>query len=326
MNTKHLDYIIAISEIQNLSLASKRLGISQPVLSRYLSGLERQLGVNLFVQENRHLHITEAGQIYLNGVRRMKELQTQMLRSFEYMNGHKELTLRFGISPFHGGRVLAHIYPRLLERYPNLDVHIEEGHSQELLDKLYEKQISAMSNLYDFNLMPGTKAATYTKTEILIVLPNYHPFARSVAVSDTSPAVLTIQQLGSLTDIPFVSLNTQTIVGQIVDRACARYEFTPQTLLRTSNTIAINALLASGSYAGFLIREVAEKMDNLTSYRFPHPLFLYSGLVFLEEHQPTSLEQYLFQLEYQQAKLSTPEILHVNDFGKYLLSGGSDEY
>ena len=78
MNTKHFDYFIAIAQTGSLSHASRRLGVSQPVLSRYLSGLEGELGIPLFLWDKRKLHITEAGEIYLSGVLRMKELQTRV--------------------------------------------------------------------------------------------------------------------------------------------------------------------------------------------------------------------------------------------------------
>lgn len=320
MNTKHFDYFITIAETRNLSHAARRLGVSQPVLSRYLADLEQELNVKLFYHENRRLHITVAGQIYLNGVKRMKELKAQMLRSFDSLQHNKELTLRLGMSPFRGGHELASFYPKLLDRYPSLNLIITEGNSQELLEKLYRRELSAILNLYDASQMPHTKIATLTKSEVLVVLPNYHPLAGFSNSSASKPATLTVQQLCSLTDVLFVYLGSPTILGQVIEQACLRYEFAPQTLLRTCNSIAISSLLASGSYAGFLLQETAETMTDLIYFRFPHPLYLYSGLIFSDEHQPDEIEQYLYWLKYQQVKVATPNLLYVNDLGKRLLN------
>lgn len=318
MNTKHFDYIITIAETKNISKASRQLGISQPVLSRYLTNLELQLDTKLFIQRNRSLHITETGQIYLNGVRRMKELQTQMFRSFEKLQGHKELLLKIGMSPFHGGRELAAFYPNLLEKYPNLNLLVEEGNAWELLEKLHRQELSAILNLYDAKLMPNTKIATLTKAEILIVLPNYHPLA--ISFDPGTITTLTISQLCSLNDIPFVYADEQTIVGKLIDQTCQRYQFSPQTLLRTSNSIAIKQLLLSGNYAGFLAENAVPQTTDLMVFRFPHPLYLYSGLIFNSDHLPNELEQFLYYLEYQQSKISTPDILYINDLGKRFLN------
>ena len=45
---------------------------------------------------------------------------------------------------------------------------------------------------------------------------------------------------------------------------------------------------------------------------------LYSGMIFLEEHQPTAAETYLYYLIYEQARHATPGVLYQNELGKYL--------
>lgn len=330
MNTKHFDYITAIAQTGSLSQASKLLGVTQPVLSRYVANLEAQLGVRLFIKANRQLHITDAGNIYLNGVRRMKELQTQMTRSLDILQGIEELNLSIGMSPYRGGRELASFYPDLLGHFPNLNLKVAEGSSRQLLEQLYRKELSAIINLYDSTLMPRTKAATMIKAELLIAIPDYHPVASQPqeevppgthAASQQhkeAPPTLTARQLNSLHDIPFVYLDSDTLLGQIADQACRRYEFTPQVLLRTANSIAVTSLLKSGSYAGFVLESTTQDLDHMRFFRFPHPVTLYSGMIFLEEHQPTAAETYLYYLIYEQARHATPGVLYQNELGKYL--------
>lgn len=325
MNIKHFDYFIAIAETGSLSNASRRLGITQPVLSRYLANLEEELGLKLFVQEKRRFHITAAGQIYLNGIRRMKELQTQMTRSFELLQGNETLSLRIGMSPYRGGLEIASFYPHLLERYPNLDLTVEEGNSHVLAQKLYRKELSAIINLYAVDFMPGTKIATLIKTELLLVLPSYHPLCAGGAAPDSEPGTITVEQLCSLTDIPFVYMDSNSIIGQMIDQLCLRYHFSPLPLLRTSNAIAVSSLLSSGSYAGFVLENTRYDTSHLVSFHLPHPVYLYSGIIFLEDHQPTEVEQYLYQLEYQQARATDPNLLSINDFGKRLLNAPGKE-
>ena len=47
---RSIDYVIAVAECRSISQAAEMLYISQPSLSRYLSNLENELGVNLFVR------------------------------------------------------------------------------------------------------------------------------------------------------------------------------------------------------------------------------------------------------------------------------------
>lgn len=319
MNTNHFDYMIAIAEAGSLSGAARRLGVSQPVLSRYLRGLEQQLDVKLFVQDKRRLHITAAGQIYLNGVRRMKDLQIQMHRAFDFLQGAGELKLAIGMSPFFGGKELAYFYPHLLNRYPNLDLQIAEGPSRDLLKKLHQKKLTVLLNLYDPGLMPGTKVASLSKKEIFLALPSYHPLAGGVVHPKETAGRLTLEQLRTLTNIPFVYLSNDTIMGLLLDRMFENCGIAPLTLLRSNNSITIATLMSSGSYAGFSLQD-APDAPNLSYFRFPTPLYLYSGMVFLEEYEPSEVECFLFRLECQETAIKYPKSFQLNDYGRRLLA------
>ncbi|MFR5732002.1 MAG: LysR family transcriptional regulator [Clostridium sp.] len=67
MDTKILEYVIAIAEEKSLSKAAERLYLSQPALSQRLKKLEDELGTPLFLREKNGLSITDAGRIYING-------------------------------------------------------------------------------------------------------------------------------------------------------------------------------------------------------------------------------------------------------------------
>ena len=63
MDTKILEYVIAIAEEKSLSKAAERLYLSQPALSQRLKKLEDELGTPLFLREKNGLSITDAGHI-----------------------------------------------------------------------------------------------------------------------------------------------------------------------------------------------------------------------------------------------------------------------
>ena len=70
MNDIHLlKYIIKLSEEKSLSLAAKKLSITQPALSQQLRNLEEKLDTELFVRSKKELRLTDAGKVYVNGAR-----------------------------------------------------------------------------------------------------------------------------------------------------------------------------------------------------------------------------------------------------------------
>lgn len=58
MKLEQLPYILEIASCQNLSGAAQKLGISQPALSKYLSNLEGELGMELFRRYRKKLYPT----------------------------------------------------------------------------------------------------------------------------------------------------------------------------------------------------------------------------------------------------------------------------
>jgi len=57
MNLQQLRYLVEVADGPSLSAAARRLGISQPVLSRAVRTLERELRADLFALDGRRLHV-----------------------------------------------------------------------------------------------------------------------------------------------------------------------------------------------------------------------------------------------------------------------------
>ena len=66
MDTRLLEYFIAVAEEGSLTLAAeKRLHTAQPSLSRQLRDLEAEVGAQLFVRTSRGVDLTDAGLAFL---------------------------------------------------------------------------------------------------------------------------------------------------------------------------------------------------------------------------------------------------------------------
>ena len=73
VNWSALRDFLAVAEAGSLSRAARRLGVSQPTLSRRISTLERELGAHLFTRSTKGLSPTTAGERLLARVQRMQE-------------------------------------------------------------------------------------------------------------------------------------------------------------------------------------------------------------------------------------------------------------
>ena len=73
MNLNQLYYFQKVAQLQHYHQAARELNISQPSLSRSISNLEEDLGVQLFKKNGRNIELTKYGKIFLEHVNRILE-------------------------------------------------------------------------------------------------------------------------------------------------------------------------------------------------------------------------------------------------------------
>ena len=132
MDVKELTYLTAIAEEGSLSGAGKRLHVSQPTLSVFLSGLERTLGVDLFLREKKRLIPTPAGYIYLDAAKQILAVRDQTYQAIRRVTHKLTETITVGASPLRGSIMVAQIFPEFSRRFPDVKVEIKESYMQDL--------------------------------------------------------------------------------------------------------------------------------------------------------------------------------------------------
>ena len=108
----------------SLSRAARELGLSQPSVSRILSGLEREIGVALLVRTTRAVTLTDAGADYLS---RIEQVLSALAEAEHAARGTGELRgrLRVALSTSFGVREVVPRLPMFLEHHPALLIDLD---------------------------------------------------------------------------------------------------------------------------------------------------------------------------------------------------------
>ena len=123
MNPEHLRTFLAVQKHLNFTRAAEALFLSQPAVSRQIKQLERRLGVAVFEQIGKSLHLTEAGRILVPEAER---LLGNIERVAEVVRRHRSAEsgqLRVGASTTPGLYLLPSALGRFHRKYPKVEFH-----------------------------------------------------------------------------------------------------------------------------------------------------------------------------------------------------------
>ena len=98
MTLQQLKYAVAIADKNSMNEAAKALFVSQPSLSNAIKELEREIGVTIFLRNNKGIAITMEGTAFLGYARQVVE-QAELLEE-KYL-GVKPSKQKFGVSTQH---------------------------------------------------------------------------------------------------------------------------------------------------------------------------------------------------------------------------------
>ena len=136
MELRHLRYFIAVAEELNFTKAAKRLEVGQPVLSRQILDLEREIGVQLFDRNSSRVFLTDAGNSFLSEARVTLQHAAQAVEAAKQVQAGAAGTLRVAIGKGLGD-VVSRIINGYLRLFPGVEVdvkNIASGFQSEAFD------------------------------------------------------------------------------------------------------------------------------------------------------------------------------------------------
>ena len=139
MTIRHLKIFIAVAETGKMSLAAKRLYVTQPTVSQAIRELEEHYETRLFDRLSKRLYITEPGEHLLKmakaAVHSFDEVERQM------QSETKTEHFRIGVTVTIGSCML----PALLENFQRIRPHVDTfsfiGNTRTVEDKLLRSEL-----------------------------------------------------------------------------------------------------------------------------------------------------------------------------------------
>lgn len=125
MELRHLRYFVAVAEELNFTKAARRLAITQPLLSRQVRDLEREIGAQLFDRNSSRVFLTEAGSRLLSEARVVLHHAAQAVEATRQVHAGVAGTLRLGIAKGLGD-IVSRIISGYLRTFPAVEIDVRD--------------------------------------------------------------------------------------------------------------------------------------------------------------------------------------------------------
>ncbi len=126
IDIRQMRYFVTLAETLHFGRAAERLHLTQPPLSRQISGLEKELGVKLMDRSSRHATLTRAGQSFLEDARAVLAAFDQACNNAKRADRGETGELSIGFMMHAAHTVLPSLARRYLAAYPDVDVKLRE--------------------------------------------------------------------------------------------------------------------------------------------------------------------------------------------------------
>lgn len=256
----------ATARNSSFTKAAEELYITQPTVSTQVKQLTKAVGLPLFEQIGKRLHLTEAGRALLATCQEIFERLDNFEMTVADLKGTRQGRLKLGVIT-----TAKYFIPRLLgsfcQQYPGIDIALEVTNHQ----KLEERMLNNEDDLYivsqpteDIDLC----WEPFAENPIVVIARKDHPLAGIPNIPITR-----------LNDEPFIMRETGSGTRQAVQRLFTEHQVSVRTRLELGSNEAIKQAIAGGLGISALSKHTlisdAGELTILDIQEFPIPRHWY---------------------------------------------------
>lgn len=241
LNLHHLELFHAVAHERNVCRAARRLGISQPAVSRQIHELEESLGLALLERLPRGVRPTEAGEALAAHARDLLALRERIALDMEERREGSAGRLSLATSRTIGSALLPHLLARFRSIHPGPSLRVEITNTSGVESRLREGSI-------ELGLVEGRVSDEFESES----------FARDELVAVASPALLSgarpPRDLAGFCRLPLALREPDSGTRALVDKRMRERGIEVEPAFVLDGTEAIRAFVEAGLAAAFLPR------------------------------------------------------------------------
>jgi DNA-binding transcriptional LysR family regulator len=303
-----LELVIALSEERNLSQAAKRVGMTQPAMSKRLQVIERRLQLKLFQTHHTGADITESGRSFAECAQQSVNFFHRGIHEARQARHACLDKLRVGVSPFQPAHLVEMLRTMELRLYRNLVIEVESAFSCDLLRKLQQRDVD-VALVASPPLMPSITTTKLNTRPFMIVVREKHPLAALESVS-----------LMNVAEYPWVFFNRHVHphLHDLILRRTEALRLMPNIVHRIMHAEQVPAFVKDGLSVAWLSPTGAARVvrdDLIARPLVDNDIRIETHLATLASNQSALLSEFVrtFMKRYQQERKPVQMVLPIPD-------------
>jgi LysR family hydrogen peroxide-inducible transcriptional activator len=143
MTITQLQYVLAVAEYKNFTLAAEKCFVTQPTLSMQVQKIEEELGILIFDRSKKPIQLTDIGQKIVNQAKNIVNESGRIKDIVDQQKGFIGGEFRLGIIPTIMPTLLPMFLNNFIKKYPKVKLIIEELNTDEVILKLKNGHLDA---------------------------------------------------------------------------------------------------------------------------------------------------------------------------------------
>ena len=143
MTITQLQYVLAVAEHKNFTLAAEKCFVTQPTLSMQIQKVEEELKIQIFDRTKKPIQMTDIGQKIVNQAKNIVNEADRMKDIVEQQKGFIGGEFRLGIIPTIMPTLLPMFLNTFIKKFPKVKLVIEELNTDEIIVKLKNGTLDA---------------------------------------------------------------------------------------------------------------------------------------------------------------------------------------
>lgn len=253
MELRQLMYFVKAAELAHFTEAAAALYITQSTLSQQIKQLENELGILLFDRIGKHVHLTEAGGVFLLHARQILldvEKGRQAIQDLQNMlSGELRIGVTYAFTSF--------LLPALTTfpvKYPGIKIYVEYGTTETLESKLRASELDMVLAFHQDAFYKDLDSRPLFRSRTVMAVSKKHKLAGLKKVS-----------LRALSGIDLIFPSRGFSARDSLDEVLLKNKIQPAVRIEMNDVHSILALVEKGHWATLLNERALLGWKNLVA-------------------------------------------------------------